>query len=79
MMEWIIEVLGWLGTFLIIWAYYLISSNKLDSANRTYQLLNLIGAIALGVNVFYKQAWSAFTLEIIWGAIAILALMRNRK
>ena len=73
-MELLIEISGWLGTILIVWAYYLVSVRKLDILDQTYQVLNLVGAFFLGVTVFYKQAWPALALEIIWAAIALYAL-----
>ena len=79
MSEIIINLSGWIGTILIVSAYYLISVNKIDSSKGAYQIINLVGAVLLGINVFYRQAWPAFTLEVIWGAIAILALIRNKQ
>lgn len=78
-MEILSPILGWIGTTLIFLAYLLISLKKVDSANVTYQLMNLVGAAALGVNVYYQQAWSALALEFVWGGIAIFSLLRARQ
>mgnify|MGYP001566035656 CR=1 FL=1 len=71
--------IGWVGTFLIIFAYYLVSTKKVDGTNKSYQSLNLFGAICVGINVFYQQAWPAFALQIVWGAIAILTLLKHKS
>jgi len=71
------QVLGWIGTVLIVVAYFLISFKKIEATDRGYQLMNLFGAVGLGVNVFYQQSWPALVLEIIWGAIAIFALIKR--
>ena len=72
-------MLGWIGTTLIFLAYLLISSKKVDSASVSYQVMNLVGAAALGVNVYYQQAWPALALEFVWGGISIYSLIKNRK
>ncbi len=77
-MEIIIDVTGWIGTCLIISAYYLISSKRLDGGSKTYQALNLFGAAGIGFNVFYHHAWPAFAMEIAWAAIAVYALVKNK-
>lgn len=72
------QMAGWLGMILFLLAYILVTYKKIDVTSRFYQSLNLVGAVALGTNVFYEQAWPAFALEIVWGAIALTALLRNR-
>lgn len=70
---------GCLGTALIVLAYYLNSSQTLSSTDPRYLLLNLAGAVALGINVFHKQAWPAVALEVIWAGIAIMALIKTTQ
>ena len=76
-MEIAAQILGWMGAILFLVAYFLVTFKKIEVASRSYQILNLKGAIALGINVFYQQAWPALALEIIWGTIAIVALMKK--
>ena len=76
-MEILIEIIGWLGSFLIILAYILISSKKLQSDGFVYQLMNLFGALFLGINVFYEQAWSVLPVQITWGLVAIIILAKK--
>ena len=78
-MEVLIQTLGWIGTLLIVSAYYLVSSKKLTGNNRTYQAMNLFGAIGVGIHVFYQEAWPAVALQSIWGIIAILSLIKTHK
>lgn len=73
------EIFGWVGTTLIIIAFYLNSTQKITSTSSTYQLLNLIGALGVGVNVLYNRAWPALALQIIWGLIALISLIRINK
>jgi len=67
------------GTLLILSAYYLVSNNKIAGTSKVYQLMNLFGAIGVGVNVFYQKAWQGFALEAVWALIAFLALWKIFK
>ncbi len=78
-MEIIIQIVGWIGTFLIVLAYFLVSSKKIESTSKLYQVMNLLGAVGVGVNVFYLHAWSVAALQTAWGIIAIVALVKSRK
>ena len=73
------QTVGWIGTCLIIIAYYLVSSKKVDGGGIRYQALNLIGALCVGVNVFSQKAWPALFLQIVWAIIAIVSLFQNTR
>ncbi len=78
-MENIPQVIGWVGTVLIITAYFLVSLKRIDVSSKLYQLMNLFGALGVGINVFIQQAWPALTLQVIWGVIAVFSLAKMRK
>ena len=73
------QIIGWIGTFLIVLAYFLVSTKKVDGQSKSYQTLNLLGAIAVGVNVLHQHAWPALALQIIWGVIAIVSLLKTKN
>lgn len=73
----IIQIIGWTGTILMVTAYFLVSAGKVKSNSISYQLMNLIGAIFLGINVFYQRAWPAFAFEGLWILIAIYSLIKK--
>jgi hypothetical protein len=75
-MEILLDTLGWTGGAAFVGAYYLVSAGKLKADGWEYQALNLFGAIAVGVSAFPKRAWPALGLEVVWGAIAVIALVR---
>lgn len=76
-METIIQIVGWIGTFLIVFAYLLVSYKKISGDSKIYQAMNLLGAIGVGVNVFNQQAWPAVALQVVWAIIAISALAKK--
>lgn len=75
-METTIQTLGWIGTFFVILAFFLVSNKKVESDSKAYQSMNLLGAVGVGVNVFHQGAWPAFTLQVIWGIISISILIK---
>ena len=78
-METLIQIIGWVGTFLIVFAYFLVSYKKVDGSSKVYQAMNLLGAIGVGINVFHQQAWPAVALQIVWGIIAIFSLAKKQR
>lgn len=68
--------LGWVGTVLIVGAYFLNSFNYVESASLSYQGANILGAAFLAINVFAQKAWPAFGLQCVWMAIGIAAIAR---
>lgn len=78
-MEIFSETIGWIGAFLVVLAFFLVSTKKIKATSKRYQLLNLFGAIGVGVNVFYQQSWPALVLQIIWALIAVYSLIKMSK
>ena len=75
----IVQILGWIGTFLIILAYILVSNKKVEGNSTSYQVMNLFGALGVGINVLYQRAWPAVALEVIWIVIAVVILVKAKK
>lgn len=73
----LIDIIGWLGAFLIILAYYLVSSKKTKGDSHSYQLLNLIGSIFLVINTYIKGAIPSAALNVVWALIAIKVLLKK--
>ncbi len=78
-MELTIQIIGWVGTFLIGVSYILVSTGTVKGDSRWYQITNLLGAIGIGVSVVHQKAWPAAALQVFWGLVAIIGLIRSRK
>jgi len=74
----IFDILGWIGMVLVLIAYGLLSTNKINNG-KLYQLLNLLASIFMAIGLLPKNAWFSFALQIIWGLIAIIALIKIIK
>ncbi|MFN3188015.1 MAG: CBU_0592 family membrane protein [Candidatus Paceibacteria bacterium] len=69
-----VEIFGWYGMIAIVTAYGLVSFAILQPTDMTYQLLNITGALGLGIVSFYKKAYQPGVLNIIWILIAVVAI-----
>mgnify|MGYP007017479777 CR=1 FL=1 len=73
-----IQILGWIGTTLVVGAYLLlVAFKKITEDSRVYQIMNFLGAIFLGINLFWQNSWPAFTLQAMWAIIAVVSLVRK--
>jgi len=73
------QFVGGVGAVLIIAAYFLNSRKRIEAQSKSYQLINLVGAICVAINVFYFRAWPSFALNIVWAFIAICSLYKLYK
>lgn len=74
----IFDILGWIGMILVLIAYCLLSTNKINNG-KTYQIINLIAALFMAIGVFPKKAWFSFALQVAWAIIAIVAIIKMTK
>ena len=72
------DLFGWVGTVMVLVAYGLLSTNKINNGKR-YQAINLIAAAFMAIGVFPKKAWFSFVLEVAWALIAILAIVKIKN
>ena len=74
----IFNIFGWIGMLLVLLAYALLSTNKIDNG-KVYQIINLLAAIFMAIGLFPTKAWFSFTLQIIWALIALVAIIKIIK
>jgi len=71
-----VEIAGWSGALLILLAYALLSSGKLDGQSRLYQWMNVVGAVGFVINGWWHGALPSTALNVIWMLIGGFALWR---
>ena len=71
----IFDIIGWAGMVLVLLAYALLSSGKIKNGY-LYQILNFAAALLMAIGLYPTNAWFSFTLQVIWGLIAIIAIIR---
>ena len=78
-MHFAIEGAGWLGAALILLAYGLLSSGRLDGKSAVYQWMNVVGSVGVIINSGYNGAIPSVALNVVWMVIGFVALYRYRK
>lgn len=73
-----VEIAGWTAALLILGAYGLISAGKVQSRSSLYQWMNIVGALGFVINSGWNGAWPSVGLNVVWFAIGVYALRRNR-
>ncbi len=74
----LIEIVGWAGMIAILAAYWLVAAGKVKSDSKFYQLLNLLGALFVIINVGYHGAIPSVALNVVWLLIALWSLIRKQ-
>ncbi len=75
----LIAVVGWVGAALLVAAYALVSTGRLSGSGLRFQLLNIVGGVALTVNTAYHGAWPSAALNVVWVAVGLGALVRQYR
>ena len=74
-----IECAGWLGAILILGAYGLVTTGRLNARSAPYQWMNIAGAVGFIINSGWNGAWPSAWLNIVWLAIGIYGISRSRR
>lgn len=77
-----IDILGWIGSLLLVTAYWLNSKNLINAQTKIYQLLNIVGSLTLMINTFYYGAYPSSSVNIIWllmGLYHIAKIFKNKQ
>ncbi|PNS09589.1 CBU_0592 family membrane protein [Solilutibacter silvestris] len=73
------DVAGLAGSLLIVIGFFLLQVGRLRGDGPIYQLLNLIGALAILVSLIGGFNISVFLLESVWALIALYGLARSLR
>ncbi|MEM1327326.1 MAG: hypothetical protein AAGI23_15290 [Bacteroidota bacterium] len=82
MMELAIDILGWIGSILLVAAYWMVSRGRIDPKSATYHGMNIIASILLTINTVYYGALPSATVNTIWifiGSYYVYLFYKNRK
>ena len=73
----LIDVAGWTGAALLLVAYALVSTRRIEGDSVVYQLLNLMGGVLLIANSFFYGAYPSVGVNVVWIGIAVFAIVRR--
>jgi len=72
----IANAVGVLGAALIVVAYFLLQSGRLDSRSLSYSIVNGLGASCIIYSLLFEFNLSAFVIESFWLAISLYGALR---
>jgi hypothetical protein len=77
-MNYVVEIIGWIGAVLIVGSYFLNINGKLQSSSGAYIISNLLGGIFFTINTLVHHAYPSMIVNIIWVIIAVAAVFKKR-
>lgn len=70
------QVIGWVGAFLIVLAYLLLTLEVIVAKDIAYNMMNLVGGGLIAYRVWVDRNYSNLFLEIVFVTVAIIALAK---
>lgn len=70
------DIVGILGVGLVIFAFFLIQSEKITSSSSIYLYSNFVGAIMLLFSLYYHWNLASVIIEILWLLISLYGIVR---
>ena len=64
------NTIGIIGDILVIVAFFLLQTRRIDSSHLSYSLLNILGSLAVLYSLMYEWNLPAFVIECAWVIIS---------
>lgn len=74
-----VNIIGWVGALLVLYAYFQVSLNKVKGNSLYFQTFNILGAIGLCVNTYFNRAYPSTVVNVIWIGIALYSLLNKKE
>jgi len=68
------NIIGMIGTGLVVGTYFLIQLDKMDPKGLTYNFLNLSGAALLLISLLVHFNLASFVIELFWITASIIGI-----
>lgn len=70
------DMIGLLGVFLILFAYFYLQIEKWTSKSIMYLSSNLLGALLVICSLIFNWNLSAFIIETVWAIISMVGIIK---
>ena len=70
------DVVGQCGMLLLVGTYWALQTDRLNAKGFLYSFLNLIVAVLLGINLYFKPVLANITLEIFWAIMSLWGMYK---
>lgn len=71
------NIIGILGVFLVVLAYFLLQYGKLPAHGFAYPVLNLLGALMIIFSLFYAWNLPSVIIETAWILVSLFGIVRT--
>ena len=78
-MDLLADIIGMMGTGLVVGAFFLLQLNKVNPNGLNYNLMNLTGALFLLFSLCINFNLASFVIEIFWIIASLIGLVRYVK
>lgn len=75
----VFEVISWIGSFILILSYFLLSMNKIKQDNAIYHSMNFVGSTLFIIYSISINANASIFINTIFAIIAIYSVIRIIK
>jgi hypothetical protein len=73
----LIEILGWIGSLLVVIAYAMNLNKKMEADSTAYYAMNIAGSGLLIVNTAFHQAFPPMMVNVIWVVIPVVTIIKH--
>jgi len=71
------NIIGMLGTLLVVGTYFLMQINKLDPKGMLFNVANLLGAIFLLLSLLVHFNLASFVIELFWITASLIGIYNS--
>ena len=71
----LLDILGWVGTALILIGYGLFTTNIVPDVI-VYHILNLIGSVGVAAISYHRRVWQPVVINVTFAVFALIAIVR---
>ena len=75
--ELLANIIGMIGTLLVVGSYFLMQLDKLDPRGLRFNLINLLGAISLLLSLLVHFNLASFVIEVFWIAASLIGIYNH--
>jgi hypothetical protein len=79
MTPFIADIIGMIGTILIVVVYLLMQLNKMDARSFIFNLINLFGAVLLFISLCVNFNLASMVIEVFWIIASLIGLYNAYK
>jgi len=74
----LIEIIGWIGTVLIVGAYFLNINGKIKSTSVPYIICNIVGGVLFSIYTYAHRTYPNMVVNVVWVIIAVAAIVKKK-